>query len=1401
MKRKTTLFLALIMIIQTLLVCIPVSAKQNGSEVVTTEKHSGNASLFITHDGSGSYWQSREYIPVKKNTRYRYSAWIKTKRTTKNTFMSVDWGARLNTPTIGSTSDWSYYEMYWDSNDETEAEVQFTIDGYSEAVWIDDIEFIELDTEGRQVGVNLYPNPGFENGVSSSSQPSENKTIIGDEKIRRHEDLMKNEVISVADFDEVMSLEKHIPALYTENLTIDADEKKWENSARYLLPNSDRQYFTLNNGAYGGEDDLSAEFRFSYDYDNLYIFAKVKDDKHEIIDDANYWQQDCLQITVGQKTSSYGYELGFNYDVENNKINNYSGSVSGDKLKTIISAGKQENNVTTYELAIPWTVFFEGFEDRVPVMICVAVNDSDGNGRKQALQLTPGIIEGKSNLEFCVLDFLKMESNDWYAWNSGELTAYLNETAKFSTMIANRGEDKEFMLTTKNGETKSVTVKKNTIAKINWEAIPEEIGTYGLNAELEAGAEKVTIPLEVNVISKPRTAEEFEQTRQKMINEYIPELERLMDECKKKNIPVDYEMVNYATVKRFVQYAKEDMDLGQSAKANYVLDCLENLYAQAKSDLEGYLDGSKKYHVSQRYVTSKVEIDGTSVWADMRNSKTGEITRRPFIGTGYGHFTTARKDVPVFSEFGVSTMQSEMGPEHVFLYEGDVSGWSTLSNGLDCEYGQVEDEKKNGNASLKYTCKHSQKPNVFKYLYQTYDVKPNTTYKYGLSAKAKNNQLTWISVDGWNTPRRTFNGTYDWTDFEYEYTTGPAQRSMQFFLFFEGSADELYIDDVFVKELGDDENLLKNGDFESGLDMEYIEEIGAKYDSSKFYEIVNVLQRAEENNITYNVITSFHYVPEFLKNEDMKSGNNGHFMPWNIASEKLRRVSRIYMEKLLPLIKDYKSLNSICLLNEPGYCADDEMFLPYFIEFLRREYKNINSLNEIWQTNYKSFDEITFDVVKNGSTDDWISFSAKLEEQDKTPQFYDFIRFNDEITMDYFNYLAEIAEKIAPEIPVKYKTLTDYFGLDSNYNRQGIRRGVNLEMMDNVQYNGCDSHAYVDDLENTTILTKVRWYDYMTSIKNAPVYNSEDHVIRDSNFDYIPEQAIWWAANAWECAIHGGTMTVSWVWERSTDNEALMGSVLERPDVVANYGRISLDMNRLSYEFDAISKRDSHIAILDSEGARNESRSFINTSYKVWEAGVMEGHKVQYVTEKMAAEGKLKNYKILLVPEVNRLNEEALTAVEEYVNNGGKVFLLGEDCFKRNNYGYAYDENRIKAIHEKCTIVPIQVNGTKLVEPSGDTLKELIRNETEKLGLNKVTIIDNQTGKPAENVKWEYAEIDGNTVISVMNFDWNTTRNISIYVKGQKIEKFEEMREEKEYSDNYTLESYIPVMFKVNCTL
>jgi len=143
-------------------------------------------------------------------------------------------------------------------------------------------------------------------------------------------------------------------------------------------------------------DDLSADFYFGYDADNLYLKAEVTDDTHAAKSGTNMWQNDNVQYAAGID-GTYGPEDGFAHvDGSAATWRWYDGEASqGVDSVSATTSRDDGNSLTTYDVTIPWTALFaesKGAGDSFHFSVQVNEADSEGDTRKAVLGWTlPGI--------------------------------------------------------------------------------------------------------------------------------------------------------------------------------------------------------------------------------------------------------------------------------------------------------------------------------------------------------------------------------------------------------------------------------------------------------------------------------------------------------------------------------------------------------------------------------------------------------------------------------------------------------------------------------------------------------------------------------------------------------------------------------------------------------------------------------------------------------------------------------------------------------------------------------------------------------------------------------------------------------------------------------------------------
>lgn len=500
------------------------------------------------------------------------------------------------------------------------------------------------------------------------------------------------------------------------------------------------------------------------------------------------------------------------------------------------------------------------------------------------------------------------------------------------------------------------------------------------------------------------------------------------------------------------------------------------------------------------------------------------------------------------------------------------------------------------------------------------------------------------------------------------------------------------------------------------------------------------------------------------------------YINFNPTHPAIKALHDKQAEILLPMLKKYKCITSIMLVNEPIFEANDK---PYYYDkwtaYIKNLYNSIDALNGAYGTTYTSFDEVKMPL-----------------KEEETPLYYDYREFTTDILKEYFTNLRDTIKKYLPDMPVGVK-LMQYTRATARTNHNWNIKYDKYKDIFDVNYN--DSFAFVDD-NRFPIQAKMLWYDYLRSVINAPVINGENHVIEDTinnsgttdiNYDSrIPSHV---ATDMWQGAIHGSDQTSNWL---LSDNERTAKSypnatALYRPDLLSEISKTTLDMERLSDEITAIQDAPSYTAILYSDTSWNYNRNFTVNNYKAYLAAIYNGHKVKFITERTL--DNLTNQKVLIVPNCANTTPETVQKIKSFSDNGGKVIFVGGDCLKkdRNNQSLSTDVlNTVNSLYSNAVTVS-----------DFSELSDVLYNIYENLGINTVTVIDNITGKKVADTEWTAVQTDGNYIVNLCNYSETHTPNISIYINGKKAKQIRELRRDKIYNDTISLSVNKPVLLKV----
>ncbi|WP_181592693.1 S-layer homology domain-containing protein [Paenibacillus sp. YN15] len=1126
------------------------------------------------------------------------------------------------------------------------------------------------------------------------------------------------------------------PIFQAEGISIDGSLGEWDGYTGISLPTSG----TSQNQVTGwtGAEDLSANIKFAYDQDYFYLSAKVRDNTHFAVANSDMWNGDSIQFAFGEN-GVYGAEYGLNLFNGQTQIWRWKNGSASAGMETVTAKTARTGNDTYYEARLPWNAIFQsGVLPEGLVSFSILVNDNDGGGRRGWLEWTSGIGKVKNGKQLGSL-YPVPAGDPWSFWvetpaegQTGNLLPYKlhlvnysNEPRSISIRSQLLGIDRELtvpagMAFTKEG-TYSVPVKGTYWAETT--VTDRNTGmerTSRKQVEVVTGAAELTARLEA-------------------LSAKLPQLLALLAQAEGQGLAADDERIIYTALQDFAAYGKEDAAKGRLARSSYVAETLEELYLEAETNLQGYLNGTKAPQAAPRYITGPLEQTEHGFTGAAQVRSTGEIATQPIFLNGYLGFNQIRLDIGKLQDYGANVIQVETGPRNViFSKEGYIPEFTTSGSALG-SISLDEAVTHSGSRSLKIVNQSPKQSNIYLLASQAIPVKPNTAYEFKVWVKGENVKNAWFpGGPGWALRKSMPAGTYDWQEISYTYTTGPAELSFTLILASE-NVQTLWLDDLRVTEQGSEVNLVRNPGFEQSPvvpgadpDKEYVVAV-----SNVANDIGRVLENARDNNVAVNLLLSPHYFPDWvLKKHPETAATQTGFLKFNIDHPLSRQIIEDYLRAVIPLVKDYSSLQSVTLSNEPVYQSNrNPYYLPIWQSYLEELYGNsIAELNRIYGTAYTSFGEVQMPSAIAPS-----------------PVVYDWVTFNNKIFSDWHQWMADIIHEMAPDLPVQAKVMAN---LESSLNW-----GVDYERFSELSdINGNDAYNLIGDGPEGFI-KELSFYDLQRSFKQAPIFNSEHHFIKDGDDQYVPEQAKRVRAVLWQGAVHGKSASTSWLWERTYDATSdFEGSLLHRPDVVVDIGKTNHDLNRLAGEVTALQNATPRTAILYSLASGVYDTNYDETLRRAYQALAYSGQRIGFVTEKQAAAGKLADYELLVVPAAAHVSAATLDAVESFSRTGGKVVLIGEESLARDEHNQPLDATLHGQLAGRSVILPAAAG-------SG-AIRTALLPLLEQMDALPVALTDLSTGQPVWDAGWQIAEHNGRLLLNVANYT-GETRQLQVSRDGQ----------------------------------
>jgi len=496
------------------------------------------------------------------------------------------------------------------------------------------------------------------------------------------------------------------------------------------------------------------------------------------------------------------------------------------------------------------------------------------------------------------------------------------------------------------------------------------------------------------------------------------------------------------------------------------------------------------------------------------------------------------------------------------------------------------------------------------------------------------------------------------------------------------------------------------------------------------------LDSAADHNVAVNLLLSPHYMPDwaFQKWPELR-GVNGGFNSFDIDNPNARKVEETFLRAVIPVLKGHPALHSLCLSNEPIYlsAAGSPYNLAKWREWLKAKHGDIATLNALWGSDYKSFDEVE---QTNGN------------DLKPRAELYDWISFNNERFAGWHKWMADIIHEIAPEIPVHLKPM------NLPFNRGTLGWGNDTELFaDLSQISGNDNfNAYIHDDGAEWGNGWQGWEQYMDlqrSMRGQPSFNSENHVVADRNWAPVPGMHM--RNLIWQAAIHGQGASTMWVWERTDDNKSdFAGSVMHRPAFCDAHGRTALDLMRLAPEVVKIQDAPARVAIVYSICGSVWNPNYVGDVAGVYQALAFMGEKADFITYRQLIAGKGAQYPVIIVPGVTGFEEAAYQALARLSHEPGhRVVTIRDDCLTLDEYGRPRDLSGLQAT--KMQMHDVKDARDRLPEATGLEFP--------------VRVLDAATDQPAWGVECRWAR-DGGRWPSLLCNETRKPARVNVRVPG-----------------------------------
>jgi hypothetical protein len=408
-----------------------------------------------------------------------------------------------------------------------------------------------------------------------------------------------------------------------------------------------------------------------------------------------------------------------------------------------------------------------------------------------------------------------------------------------------------------------------------------------------------------------------------------------------------------------------------------------------------------------------------------------------------------------------------------------------------------------------------------------------------------------------------------------------------------------------------------------------------------------ILKKSKKAGIGVNFQLSAHHgttlsAENLSAKGDDAGGNPG--LPWNVVQPATYRVFGQWYDRMLPAFANYPNLINLGTVNEPTYMVgqNSKSFQAAFRKWAREQYKEIKIANNLWASQYTSFDTI-----------DLPSF-FQFREKSKGAA-WDWSRFEAQMIGKYFGFLAQRIKTHLPNVSVSEKLVGEHgFGY--------------LDEQEILFHGGQTVHG--------TDGAFSFYLDYIKSLDpELPVFDGEWHMIFSNQMGNDPAYL---GRKMFQGVAHGIAAGYLWQWYRfewNTQTHGAAGSITRYPLGLDGMGRASVKLRQLMPVMSRFANSNGgQIRLLYSKASHLHQSTaqervlpgvqllikvppYMQTLENLHTQLSANTSGVRFIIPEILKTEDLKHVKLIAAGSAEYIQSEALGIIESWVGQGGTLWL------------------------------------------------------------------------------------------------------------------------------------------------